>query len=310
MRRGLGRRQQGETAQRHGGERQAETRNRGRPPGPDDDASGQRRAADDAYGKRQQQQPRLGRVGMQGELKIDRQVEDHREHRRREAQDRQDGVAHGRQAQQLDRKKGSLGAPLRHDERGAEHKRRRDQGPCTTRAAFRANSVGTSPQASDPVAKTRSTTRAHLAPSEAVVEPAVERHHDDRREQVGDRQPRGLAQAAELAADDRRRRGEQGLVDRRQEHRQHDREEQLAESRPVEPGRRHSLRDNRIDGSGARKRRRRELRAVLSAAHARPVEPNPPAPRSLAPNHSTTRKLACTTGTITIWAMRSKGCTV
>ena len=39
----------------------------------------------------------------------------------------------------------------------------------------------------------------------------------------------------------------------------------------------------------------------------RPVLPKPPVPRSLAANSSTSAKSACTTGTITIWAMRSKG---
>ena len=45
-------------------------------------------------------------------------------------------------------------------------------------------------------------------------------------------------------------------------------------------------------------------------AQARPVEPKPPAPRCDASKSSTTRKLACTTGTITSCAMRSNGCTV
>ncbi len=41
-----------------------------------------------------------------------------------------------------------------------------------------------------------------------------------------------------------------------------------------------------------------------------PVLPKPPSPRWLVPNSSTTLKWACTTGTMTIWAMRSKGSTV
>ena len=50
--------------------------------------------------------------------------------------------------------------------------------------------------------------------------------------------------------------------------------------------------------------------SVSRPPQARPVEPNPAAPRSEAPNSSTSRKLACTTGTITSCAMRSSGCTV
>jgi len=38
-----------------------------------------------------------------------------------------------------------------------------------------------------------------------------------------------------------------------------------------------------------------------------PVDPNPPSPREDASKSSTTRKLGCTTGTITICAMRSIG---
>jgi FKBP-type peptidyl-prolyl cis-trans isomerase SlyD len=45
-------------------------------------------------------------------------------------------------------------------------------------------------------------------------------------------------------------------------------------------------------------------------AQPRPVDPKPPPPRCDAPKSSTTRKAACTTGTMTICAMRSSGCTV
>ena len=41
-----------------------------------------------------------------------------------------------------------------------------------------------------------------------------------------------------------------------------------------------------------------------------PVLPKPPVPRSEVAKSSTTRKLACTTGTMTSWASRSKGCRV
>ncbi len=58
--------------------------------------------------------------------------------------------------------------------------------------------------------------------------------------------------------------------------------------------------------------RRREARAdgggrapVLTRGQPLPVLPNPPAPRSLAAKSSTISNCACTTGTITSWAMRS-----
>ena len=41
-----------------------------------------------------------------------------------------------------------------------------------------------------------------------------------------------------------------------------------------------------------------------------PVWPKPPAPREDAAKSSTTSSRTCTTGTITICAMRSPGCTV
>ena len=43
---------------------------------------------------------------------------------------------------------------------------------------------------------------------------------------------------------------------------------------------------------------------------ARPVEPKPPLPRAELPNASTRLNCACTTGTMTICAMRSIGWTV
>ncbi len=145
--------------------------------------------------------------------------------------------------------------------------------------------------------------RQHLPAAMTVAEPAVERHHDHRREQVADREPRGVAQVAELAADHRRRGREQRLVDRGEEHRQHHREEQAPEARAVEGRRRIACRfDGRRRGAARTKRgihwRMRQVR---------PVEPKPPSPRALASNEATTRNSAWTTGTITIWAMRSKG---
>ena len=163
-----------------------------------------------------------------------------------------------------------------------------------------------------------------LAPAEAVAEPAVERHHDHRGQQVADRQPGGLAQAAELAADHRRRGREQRLVDRRQEHRQHDREEEPPEAGAVVGRReggglggvragRRSLWQRRFGQRRLRHRFRTDGdvgRDAVARAHALPVEPNPPLPRSLASKLSTMRNTACTTGTTTSWAMRSNGCTV
>ena len=139
-----------------------------------------------------------------------------------------------------------------------------------------------------------------LAPAEAIAEAPVERHHDHRREQIADREPRGVAQAAELAADHRSRRREQRLVDRSQEHRQHHREEEAPKARTVEAG--CAPPGGRRGGAAALDRHLHRR-----SDQPRPVEPKPPPPRSLASNDATTRNSACTTGTTTSCAMRSNG---
>ena len=149
--------------------------------------------------------------------------------------------------------------------------------------------------------------REHPAPPEAVAEASVERHHDDRGEQVGDGEPRGVAQVAQLTADDGRGGREQGLVDGGQEHRHHHRDEEAAKPRAIEV--------RRDDGARIRKCGCRCRGPALAnrrvhdrdADQRRPVEPKPASPRALASNEATMRNSACTTGTITIWAMRSNG---
>jgi hypothetical protein len=53
-----------------------------------------------------------------------------------------------------------------------------------------------------------------------------------------------------------------------------------------------------------------ELRQRHASVQCLPVDPNPPSPRCEASKSSTRRNVACTTGTITICAMRSIGLTV
>ena len=68
-----------------------------------------------------------------------------------------------------------------------------------------------------------------VAPPVAVAQPAVGRHGDGHREQVAERDPARVAQSAEVRGNGRRRGRQQGLVDRSQEHRQHQRREQPQE---------------------------------------------------------------------------------
>ena len=63
-----------------------------------------------------------------------------------------------------------------------------------------------------------------IAPPAQIAQAPVHRHDGRRGEEVADRDPRGVAQAAERRRDRRRRGGEQRLVHRRHEHRQEHRE--------------------------------------------------------------------------------------
>jgi hypothetical protein len=79
-------------------------------------------------------------------------------------------------------------------------------------------------------ARTRQRGQHHVAPAEAVAHAAVQRRGDGGRQQVADRRSRrcrtgrrGRARCAGVAG------GQQGLVDRAHEHRQHDRAEQREE---------------------------------------------------------------------------------
>jgi hypothetical protein len=65
-----------------------------------------------------------------------------------------------------------------------------------------------------------------VAASQPIAQAPVHRRHHGGRQQVADCDPRGVAEVAELGSDARRGGGQQGLVDRRQEHRQHHRAEQ------------------------------------------------------------------------------------
>ena len=62
--------------------------------------------------------------------------------------------------------------------------------------------------------------------------------------------------------------------------------------------------------ASTRRTRRSSSQSGRAAAQRVPVWPKPPAPRAEAAKSSTTSSRTCTTGTITICAMRSPGCTV
>ena len=76
----------------------------------------------------------------------------------------------------------------------------------------------------------------HPAAAERVAEAAVDRRGDGRRDQIGDDDPRRALDLAGRRGDRRQRGGDDGLIDHRQEHRQHDRRKDGEKSRWLRPG--------------------------------------------------------------------------
>ena len=69
----------------------------------------------------------------------------------------------------------------------------------------------------------------HRAPAMDVGKLAVERRHRRRGQEIGGDDPRQALEIGEMAADGRKRRGDDGLVQRREERRQHQSEEDGAD---------------------------------------------------------------------------------
>ncbi len=74
----------------------------------------------------------------------------------------------------------------------------------------------------------------HGAAAVDVAELAVERRHRGRAQQVGGDHPRQVVEVAQLAADGRQCRRDDGLVERAQEHRQHDADQDAADRGMIE----------------------------------------------------------------------------
>ena len=101
--------------------------------------------------------------------------------------------------------------------------------PCSTRAATSCGIVCAALHASEPSGENAERDEQHVALASQVAEAPVDRHDRRGREQIRDCDPRAVAQAAEALRDRRRRGREQRLVDRRHEHRQEDRDEDVEE---------------------------------------------------------------------------------
>ena len=115
----------------------------------------------------------------------------------------------------------------------------------------------------------------HHAPAVDVGELAVERRHRGAGDEIGGHHPGQVAEVAEVLADGGQRGGDDGLVERAEEHRQHDAEDDRADFLVAEL--RHevvvkSLKSLRFPLRGGRARgfaRRRRRRAFAAAGGAR-----------------------------------------
>ena len=109
--------------------------------------------------------------------------------------------------------------------------------PCSARANTSAVMLGASAQASEPSDEQADGDQHHHAPAVDVGQLAVERRHRGAGEQVGGHHPGQIAEIAEMAADGRQRGRHDGLVERAEEHRQHDAEHDGADFRMRERAR-------------------------------------------------------------------------
>ena len=76
------------------------------------------------------------------------------------------------------------------------------------------------------------------APAVGIAELAVERRHGGGGQEIDRHDPGQVLEVAELAADGRQRRRDDGLVERRQEHGEHDAEDDRADLGMAQGGRR------------------------------------------------------------------------
>ena len=101
--------------------------------------------------------------------------------------------------------------------------------PCSARAAIRSRSKAPCAQATEPSDEERDRRQHDHAAAVNVGELAEQRRRRGGREQIGGHHPGQIVDAAEAFADRRQRRCDNGLLQRRQKHRQHDAEEDRAD---------------------------------------------------------------------------------
>ena len=109
--------------------------------------------------------------------------------------------------------------------------------PWKPRASTSAVMLGASAQATEPSDENADRGEHHHAPAMDIGELAVERRHRRAGEQIGGHHPGQVVDIAEMPADGRQRGGDDGLVERAEEHRQHDAEHDGADFRMRERAR-------------------------------------------------------------------------
>ena len=97
--------------------------------------------------------------------------------------------------------------------------------PCTARKAINSPIERLRPHSADPDEKHHDRRLQHDLAAEQIAELAVKRRDDRRRQQVGGDDPRQMRQPAQFADDRRQRRRDDRLVERGQQHDQHQRRE-------------------------------------------------------------------------------------
>ena len=106
-------------------------------------------------------------------------------------------------------------------------------------------------------------------PAVSVAELPVEGRHGGGGEEIDGHHPGQVLEVAELAADGRQRRGDDGLVERCEQHRQHD-----AEDDPADLGL-----AQRLDPAGPQRLSRRLIHRTLRPTPTDLVEPGDPVPK-------------------------------
>ena len=106
--------------------------------------------------------------------------------------------------------------------------------PCSARAAISAGMLGASAQATEPDEEDDDRHQHHPPPAVDVGELAEQRRHRGGGQEIGGHHPATVLDVGERAPDGRQRRRDDGLLQRREEHRQQDADHDGADGGVIE----------------------------------------------------------------------------